>query len=92
MMVKPEGAEDDEFECNMEGVPVDRSNLVLRAVDVFREHTGVARKFKIRLEKTVPAQAGLGGGSGNCSANCATSASATTIASARLPTLPWRRN
>ena len=27
--------------------------------------TGVDRKFKIRLEKTVPAQAGLGGGSGN---------------------------
>jgi len=26
---------------------------------------GVDRKFRIRLEKTVPAQAGLGGGSGN---------------------------
>jgi 4-diphosphocytidyl-2-C-methyl-D-erythritol kinase len=49
----------------MPGVPLDRSNLVLRAVDVFRAGTGVARKFQIKLDKTVPAQAGLGGGSGN---------------------------
>ena len=65
MSLLPADAEDDEFECDMEGVPVDRTNLVLRAVDVFRENSGVERKFKIRLEKTVPAQAGLGGGSGN---------------------------
>jgi len=65
MSLLPEDAEDDTFECDMEGVPVDRTNLVLRAVDIFRERTGNTRKFAIRLEKTVPAQAGLGGGSGN---------------------------
>ena len=27
---------DDEFECNMAGVPTDRTNLVLQAVDAFR--------------------------------------------------------
>eukprot|EP00667_Euglena_gracilis_P010210 EG_transcript_10380 len=61
----PEDAPDDVFECNMAGVPVDRTNLVLRAVDLLRQRTGVARRLHIRLAKTVPAQAGLGGGSGN---------------------------
>eukprot|EP00667_Euglena_gracilis_P021213 EG_transcript_23198 len=61
----PEDAPDDVFECNMAGVPVDRTNLVLRAVDLLRQRTGVARRLHIRLDKTVPAQAGLGGGSGN---------------------------
>jgi len=65
MSCLPADAEDDEFDCDMEGVPLDRSNLVLRAVDNFREHTGLTQKFRIRLEKTVPAEAGLGGGSGN---------------------------
>ncbi len=37
MSLLPEGATDDVFECDMAGVPVDRSNLVLRAVDVFRK-------------------------------------------------------
>mmetsp|Transcript_42203 Transcript_42203/g.112642 ORF Transcript_42203/g.112642 Transcript_42203/m.112642 type:complete len:458 (-) Transcript_42203:32-1405(-) len=61
----PDGATDDVFECDMEGVPNDRTNLVLQAVDCFRENTGSSQFFKLRLEKTVPAQAGLGGGSGN---------------------------
>lgn len=65
MSVLPEGSEDDAFECDMEGVPTDRTNLVLRAVDTFREATGAACKFRVRLAKTVPAQAGLGGGSAN---------------------------
>lgn len=65
MSLLPEGALDDTFECDMDGVPTDRTNLVLQAVDVFRASTGNERKFAIRLDKQVPAQAGLGGGSGN---------------------------
>jgi len=57
---------DDIFECNMEGVPKDRKNLVLRALDLIRSKTGNKNKlFKVNLVKQVPAQAGLGGGSGN---------------------------
>lgn len=55
----------DEFSCNMEGVPVDSSNLVLRALELMREKTGVKMYFKSNLIKQVPAQAGLGGGSAN---------------------------
>jgi len=59
-------ASQDEFECTMPGVPVDNTNLVIQALDLFREKTGLNQYFKVRLEKQVPAQAGLGGGSGNC--------------------------
>ena len=55
----------DEFECNMPGVPVDSSNLVLRALELMRTKTGVEQYFKANLIKQVPAQAGLGGGSAN---------------------------
>lgn len=53
----------------MEGVPTDKSNLVIRALDLVRSKTGNEDKFfKSNLVKKVPAQAGLGGGSGNAAA------------------------
>lgn len=55
----------DEFTCNMDGVPTDSSNLVLRAIQLMREKTGVQQYFRANLIKQVPAQAGLGGGSAN---------------------------
>ena len=56
----------DEFTCNMPGVPVDSSNLVLRAIDLMRTKTGhLSQYFCANLIKQVPAQAGLGGGSAN---------------------------
>ena len=58
-------AEADEFDCNMPGVPKDSSNLVLRALQLMREKTGVNQYFNANLIKQVPAQAGLGGGSAN---------------------------
>jgi len=61
----PDGATEDEFKCNMPGVPLDRTNLVLRAIDLVRAKTGVTRRLRVQLDKKVPAQAGLGGGSGN---------------------------
>jgi len=60
----PEGSA-DEFTCNMPGVPVDSSNLVLRALELMRTKTGVKQYYKANLVKQVPAQAGLGGGSAN---------------------------
>ena len=60
-----EDGESDEFSCNMEGVPTDSSNLVLRALELMREKTGKSQYFKANLVKQVPAQAGLGGGSAN---------------------------
>lgn len=55
----------DSLECNMEGVPTDSSNLVIKAAELFRQKTGLKTYFNFRLEKRVPAGAGLGGGSSN---------------------------
>ncbi|KAL9190869.1 hypothetical protein ACHAXT_000575 [Thalassiosira profunda] len=56
----------DEFTCNMEGVPTDSSNLVLRALELMRQKTERTDVFfSADLVKRVPAQAGLGGGSAN---------------------------
>jgi hypothetical protein len=63
--LKEEGVSKDEFSCNMAGVPTDSSNLVVRALELMREKTGVSQYFQTNLIKQVPAQAGLGGGSAN---------------------------
>jgi hypothetical protein len=55
----------DTFACNMEGVPTDSTNLVLRALELMRQKTGVSMHFAADLRKECPAQAGLGGGSAN---------------------------
>lgn len=55
----------DSLSCDMEGVPTDSSNLVLKAAELFREATGLKAHFKFDLKKRVPAGAGLGGGSSN---------------------------
>ncbi|MGI9518501.1 MAG: 4-(cytidine 5'-diphospho)-2-C-methyl-D-erythritol kinase [Pirellulaceae bacterium] len=44
-------------------VPLDESNLVWRAVDELRQSTGCRLGIDIALEKHIPVQAGLGGGS-----------------------------
>jgi len=64
----PDGAEKDLLECNLPGVPVDDSNLVIRALKLFREKSGIQRFFNVKLEKEIPAQAGMGGGSSNAAA------------------------
>jgi len=50
---------------NMKGVPVDETNLIMKAFKLFREKTGSEQHFWVHLKKSVPAGAGLGGGSGN---------------------------
>lgn len=56
----------DEFTCNMEGVPTDSTNLVIRALELMRQRTNKNDVFfNADLFKRVPAQAGLGGGSAN---------------------------
>eukprot|EP00178_Gracilaria_changii_P014181 TRINITY_DN401_c0_g1_i13.p1 TRINITY_DN401_c0_g1~~TRINITY_DN401_c0_g1_i13.p1 ORF type:complete len:353 (-),score=38.81 TRINITY_DN401_c0_g1_i13:2650-3708(-) len=55
----------DSLECDKSEIPTDPSNLILRAIRKFREKTGIKQHFRIRLEKRIPHQAGLGGGSAN---------------------------
>ncbi|KAK4535760.1 hypothetical protein CDCA_CDCA06G1785 [Cyanidium caldarium] len=61
----PDGADDDVLECDSPQVPLDKSNLIIKALETFRVRTGLSTRFHVRLEKTIPMQAGLGGGSSN---------------------------
>lgn len=55
----------DQLTCTDPTLPTDKSNLVLKAADLFRHKTGLSFGLKVHLEKRIPSQAGLGGGSSN---------------------------
>jgi 4-diphosphocytidyl-2-C-methyl-D-erythritol kinase len=56
---------EDAFFCSDPTLPKNGNNLVVKARDLFRELTGCKAPVKIILHKNIPAEAGLGGGSGN---------------------------
>ncbi len=61
----------EEDSLSIEGdirMEADAGNLVLRAARAFREKTGSRCRFAIRLEKSIPIGAGLGGGSSDAMA------------------------
>lgn len=62
----------DEIEINennydvIEGMDIDlKSNIMYKALCLFRERYNTHKKYKIRINKNIPIGAGLGGGSGN---------------------------
>ncbi len=54
--------------CSDQSLPCDGGNLAYRAAAIFLERTGIRGGVAIRLEKHIPAQAGLGGGSADAAA------------------------
>lgn len=48
-----------------EQLPKDNSNLVIKALQLFRKKTGSNQPFHIHLQKNIPLGSGLGGGSSN---------------------------
>ncbi len=55
----------DIFTCDDPSLPLDERNLVSKALALFRRKTGDFSSFRIHLEKRIPKEAGLGGGSSN---------------------------
>lgn len=55
----------DSLSTNVAGVPLDDRNLIIKALELFRQKTGFDKYFWIHLDKKVPTGAGLGGGSSN---------------------------
>lgn len=51
--------------CDAAGVPLDETNLILKAANLFASTTGWAGAAHFRLTKRIPMGAGLGGGSSN---------------------------
>lgn len=60
---RAERAAEFSLQCDDPAVPVDESNLILKAARVFAATTGWGGGAKFSLEKRVPMGAGLGGGS-----------------------------
>lgn len=52
-----------EFQCDDASLPVDDTNLVVRAAKLFCQSRGVEPRVRIQLAKRIPHGAGLGGGS-----------------------------
>jgi 4-diphosphocytidyl-2-C-methyl-D-erythritol kinase len=65
-----------EFSCDDSRLPTDETNLVVRAARALQNRFAIKKGARVRLEKRVPTQAGLGGGSSD--------AAVTLIALARL--------
>ena len=58
------------IECDAAGVPLDRANLVWRAADALwrsLRRDGPVRDVLVRIQKRIPLQGGLGGGSTDAS-------------------------
>lgn len=51
------------FSCDDRSLPTDANNLVVRAAKLMQERFAPTKGAHIRLEKRIPTQAGLGGGS-----------------------------
>lgn len=58
-------AREDRLTCTDPTLPTDASNLVNRAIGLFRRKSGLAVCLAVHLHKHIPMEAGLGGGSSN---------------------------
>jgi 4-diphosphocytidyl-2-C-methyl-D-erythritol kinase len=58
-------ADDDRLTCTDPLLPRDDSNLILKAAALFRRKASLKFGLHVFVEKRIPQQAGLGGGSGN---------------------------
>jgi 4-diphosphocytidyl-2-C-methyl-D-erythritol kinase len=54
-----------ELTCDSPDIPVDERNLILRAAIALRTQYGIQKGASIHLEKVIPIEGGLGGGSSN---------------------------
>ena len=56
------------FWCDDSSIPADENNLVWRAAAALRERYSINQGLQVRLEKRIPSEAGLGGGSSDAAA------------------------
>jgi 4-diphosphocytidyl-2-C-methyl-D-erythritol kinase len=56
---------EDQLTCTDPSLPCNSTNLILKAIALFRKKTGLTFSIQAHLEKHIPVQSGLGGGSSN---------------------------
>lgn len=61
-------SEKDRIACTGYAAPSDEKNLIMKAINAFRETAGAASGVSVGLRKNIPVSAGLGGGSSNAAA------------------------
>lgn len=66
--LQPLPAKKIKFTCSDATLPLDETNLVMKALRAFEQRTGVQQGWRIHLEKEIPSGAGLGGGSSDAAA------------------------
>lgn len=54
--------------CNKEGIPTDNRNLVYKAIELFKNTYGVQGGVKVHINKNIPMEAGMAGGSTDAAA------------------------
>ena len=62
-VISIELAQEDSYSCNIEGLVMDETNTVVKSVELMRKTFGLQDHFHIHIEKNIPAEAGLAGGS-----------------------------
>jgi 4-diphosphocytidyl-2C-methyl-D-erythritol kinase len=56
---------EDFFSCDVDSIPVDESNTVMRALALYRQAYSFSSRVVVRLEKNIPPMSGMGGASSN---------------------------
>lgn len=56
------------LECNVPGIPSDEKNLAWKAVERFLKAAGIQTAVHIEIDKKIPSQAGMAGGSADAAA------------------------
>src|SRR5947207_2922776 len=64
-LLTAEWAEEDQLLIDHPTLKSDHTNLVIKALEVFRQKTAITTKVRFTLTKRIPMQSGLGGGSSN---------------------------
>ena len=73
--------------CDMPGIPTGEGNLAYQAAAVFFERMEIEPALDIEIEKRIPPEAGLGGGSSNAAAVLRVLGSAFSVQRSGLPEL-----
>ena len=56
------------LECEDKNIPLDEHNLIYKAAELIQRECGVKKGISIHLDKRIPVEAGLGGGSSDAAA------------------------